>query len=65
MRAMSHAGTAPELARPADLPGLVVTCAAAFSDDPMIRWPMPDAAPAMQRELFRVILTPYLEFGVL
>lgn len=62
---MNHAGPAPELAGPADLPGLVVTCAAAFSDDPMIRWPMPDATPAMLQELFRVILTPYLEFGVL
>jgi len=62
---MNHAGAAPELAGPADLPGLVVTCAAAFSDDSMIRWPMPDATPAMLQELFRVILTPYLEFGVL
>jgi GNAT superfamily N-acetyltransferase len=65
MRPMNHAGAVPELAVPADLPGLVVTCAAAFSDDPMIRWPMPDATPAMLQELFRVILTPYLEFGVL
>jgi len=62
---MNHAGAAPELAGPADLPGLVVTCAAAFSDDSMIRWPMPDATPAMLQELFRVILTPYLECGVL
>lgn len=65
MRPMNHAGAVPELAGPADLPGLVVTCAGAFSDDPMIRWPMPDATPAMLQELFRVILTPYLEFGVL
>ena len=65
MRPMNHAGAVPELAGPADLPDLVVTCAAAFSDDPMIRWPMPDATPAMLQELFRVILTPYLEFGVL
>jgi GNAT superfamily N-acetyltransferase len=62
---MHDAGAAPEPAGSADLPGLVVTCAAAFSDDPMIRWPMPDATPAMLQELFRVILTPYLEFGVL
>jgi GNAT superfamily N-acetyltransferase len=62
---MDPEGGAPELAEPADLPGLVVTCAAAFSDDPMIRWPMPDATPAALRELFRVILTPYLELGVL
>jgi GNAT superfamily N-acetyltransferase len=62
---MDPAGVVPELAGPADLPGLVVNCAAAFSDDPMIRWPMPDATPAMLQELFRVILTPYLESGVL
>jgi GNAT superfamily N-acetyltransferase len=62
---MNHAGAAPERAGPADLPGLILTFAAAFSDDPMIGWPMPDATPAMLQELFRVILTPYLEFGVL
>lgn len=53
MRPMNHAGAVPELAGASDLPGLVVTCAAAFSDDPMIRWPMPDATPAMLQELFR------------
>ena len=31
----------------------------------MIRWPMPEATPAMLQELFRVILAPYVEFGVL
>lgn len=31
----------------------------------MIRWPTPDATPAMLQELCRVILTPYREFGVL
>jgi GNAT superfamily N-acetyltransferase len=62
---MDLAGVAPELAVPADLPGLVVTFAAAFSDDPMIRWPMPDATPPVLQEFFRVILTPYVEFGVL
>jgi hypothetical protein len=62
---MAHAEVVPELAVPADVPSLVVTCAAAFSDDAMIRWPMPEATPAMLRELFRVILEPYVEFGVL
>ena len=59
------AGVVPELASPGDVPALAVTFAAAMSDDPMIRWPMPDATPAMQRELFRVILTPYAELGIL
>ena len=62
---MDSAGAVPELAGPADLPGLVITFADAFSDDPMIRWPMPDATPAMLQELFRVFLAPYVEFGVL
>jgi GNAT superfamily N-acetyltransferase len=62
---MNHAGVVPELAVPADVPSLAVTFAAAMSDDVMIRWPMPDATPAMQRELFRVILTPYAELGIL
>ena len=62
---MDHAEAVPELAGPADLPRLTVTCAAAFSDDMMIRWPMPEASPAMLQELFRVILTPYVESGVL
>jgi GNAT superfamily N-acetyltransferase len=62
---MDHAEAVPELAGPADLPALVVTCAAAMSDDPMICWPMPEATPAAQRELFRAILEPYVEFGVL
>ena len=55
----------PELAGPGDVPVLAVTCAAAFRDDPMIRWPMPDATSAMLQELFQVILTPYAESGVL
>ena len=62
---MDHAEVVPELAGPADLSSLVVTFAAAFSDDAMIRWPMPEATPAALRELFRVILAPYAEFGVL
>ena len=62
---MDHAEVVPDLAGPADLPSLVVTFAAAFSDDAMIRWPMPEATPAMLQELFRVILAPYVEFGVL
>ena len=62
---MNQAGAVPELAEPGDLPGLVVTFAAAFADDAMIRWPMPDATPVMLQELFRLILEPYLEFGVL
>ena len=55
---MDRAEAVPELAGPADLPGLVVTCAAAMSDDAMIRWPMPEATPATLRELFRAILAP-------
>jgi GNAT superfamily N-acetyltransferase len=62
---MDPAGVAPELAGPGDLPALAATCAAAFRDDAMIRWPMPDATPAILQELFRVILTPYIESGVL
>ena len=62
---MDRAEAVPELAGPADLPALVVTCAAAMSDDAMIRWPMPEATPAALRELFRAILAPYVEFGVL
>jgi hypothetical protein len=62
---MDDAEVVPELAVAADLPSLVVTCADAFSDDAMIRWPMPEATPAMLQELFRVILTPYVESGVL
>ena len=62
---MDHAQAVPDLAGPADLAGLVVTFAAAFSDDAMIRWPMPEATPAMLQELWRVILAPYVESGVL
>ena len=62
---MDPAGVVPELAALDDVPVLAVTFAAAFSDDAMIRWPMPDATPAMLRELFWVILTPYVESGVL
>jgi GNAT superfamily N-acetyltransferase len=62
---MDHAEVVPELAVPADVPSLVVTCADAFSDDAMIHWPMPEATPAMLQELFRVILEPYVEFGAL
>ena len=64
-RSMDPVGAVPELAGLGDVPVLAVTCAAAFSDDAMIRWPMPDATPAMLQELFRVILTPYVDFGVL
>jgi GNAT superfamily N-acetyltransferase len=62
---MNRAGVVPELAGPADVPSLAVTFAAAFSDDAMIRWPIPDATPAVLRELFRVILTPCAELGIL
>ena len=62
---MNRAGAVPELAEPGDLPALAVTCAAAFRDDAMIRWPMPEATPATLGELFRVILDPYIESGVL
>lgn len=62
---VNHASVVPERAGPADVPSLAVTFAAAFRDDAMIRWPMPAATPAMQRELFRVILTPYAESGSL
>jgi GNAT superfamily N-acetyltransferase len=59
------AGVIPELAITGDLPALAVTCAKAFRDDAMIRWPMPDATPETLAELFRVILTPYAECGAL
>ena len=62
---MNHAGVVPELAGPGDLPALSVTCAAAFGDDAMMRWPMPEATPATLVELFRVILDPYVEARVL
>jgi GNAT superfamily N-acetyltransferase len=58
-------GAVPELARPGDVPALADTFAAAFSDDVMIRWPMPEATPAALAEFFRVILAPYAESGVL
>jgi GNAT superfamily N-acetyltransferase len=58
-------GVVPELASPGDVPALAVTFAAAFGDDAMIRWPMPEATPATLQELFRVILAPYAESGVL
>ena len=47
---MNHASVVPEPAGPADVPSLAVTFAAAFRDDAMIRWPMPAATLAMQRE---------------
>jgi GNAT superfamily N-acetyltransferase len=62
---MDHAKAVPELAVRSDVPSLVVTCADAFDDDAMIRWPMPEATPEILQELFRVILEPYVEFGVL
>jgi len=62
---MDPGGVVPELASPGDVPALAVTFAAAFRDDAMIRWPMPEATPAMLTELFRVILAPYADFGVL
>jgi GNAT superfamily N-acetyltransferase len=62
---MGHAEVVLDLAEPADLPGLVVTFAEAFADDVMIRWPMPEATPAMFEELWRVILEPYAESGAL
>ena len=58
-------GVVPELASPGDVPALAVTVAAAFGDDAMIRWPMPGASAATLAELFRVILAPYAESGVL
>jgi GNAT superfamily N-acetyltransferase len=62
---MDDAEVVPDLAGPADLPSLVAAFAAAFREDVMIRWPMPEATPATLQELFRVILAPYVEFGVL
>jgi GNAT superfamily N-acetyltransferase len=62
---MNQAGAVPELAGPTDLPGLAVTFAAAFSDDAMFRWSLPDATPVMLQDVFRAILAPYAEFGVL
>ena len=58
-------GVVPELASPGDVPALAGTFAAAFGDDAMIRWPMPGTTPAMLAELFRVILAPCAESGVL
>jgi GNAT superfamily N-acetyltransferase len=58
-------GVVPELAEPGDVPALAVMFAAAFGDDVMIRWPMPEATPAMLAEFFGVILAPYAESGVL
>ena len=58
-------GAVPELASPGDVPALADTFAAAFSDDVMIRWPMPGATPATLQEFFRVILAPYAQSGVL
>jgi GNAT superfamily N-acetyltransferase len=62
---MDSGGVVPELASPGDVPALAVTFAAAFGDDAMIRWPMPEATPATLQELFGVILAPYAESGVL
>jgi GNAT superfamily N-acetyltransferase len=56
--------TGPELATADDLAALAVTFSRAFSDDPMIRWPMPDATPLAIEALFRAILDPYVELGV-
>jgi GNAT superfamily N-acetyltransferase len=62
---MTQVGAVPELAEPADLASLAVTFAAAFRDDAMFRWSMPDATPAMLQSVFRAILAPYVDFGVL
>jgi GNAT superfamily N-acetyltransferase len=62
---MNRDGSGPELASPADVPRLAVTFATAFSDDAMMRWPMPDATPAVMQELFQVILAPYAKYGAL
>jgi hypothetical protein len=58
-------GVVPELASPGDVAALAVMFAAAFGDDAMIRWPMPGATPAALAGLFRVILVPCAESGVL
>ena len=55
----------PEQASEAHVADLAVMFAAAFRDDAMIRWPMPDATPAMLAEFFGVLLTPYARSGVL
>ena len=55
----------PEQASEAHVADLAVMFAAAFRDDAMIRWPMPDATPAMLAEFFAVLLTPYARSGVL
>src|SRR5580693_9161833 len=64
MSAMSSKPVVPELATTEDLTPLALTFATAFVDDPMIRWPMPDATPQELQALFRAILMPYLELGV-
>ncbi len=38
--------------------------AQAFATDPMIRWPMPDATDDELGSLFRAIMAPYLDLGV-
>jgi GNAT superfamily N-acetyltransferase len=50
-------------ARPADVGPLSATLARAFAADPMILWPMPEATADQLRELFTLIMTPYVEFG--
>ena len=62
---MTQVGAVPELAQPADLASLAVTFAAAFADDAMFRWSMPDATPATLQSVFRATLAPYVDFGVL
>jgi GNAT superfamily N-acetyltransferase len=54
----------PELATTADLDAVVATLASAFASDVMIRWPMPEATLDDDRALFRAIMAPYLELGV-
>jgi GNAT superfamily N-acetyltransferase len=50
-------------ARPADVVPLSAMLASAFAADPMILWPMPGASAGQVRELFTLIMAPYVEFG--
>jgi len=48
----------------ADIGSLAATLSSAFADDPMIRFPMPEATPQDLDALFRAIMVPYLALDV-
>lgn len=58
--------SAPSLATPDQRHPLARTFADAFIDDPMIRWPLAaDAGPREFVAMFEILLTPYIELGVM